>query len=142
MLPIIHLPLLPGWQSHQETLTDHDIELAHLEAYLPDDKKQTDRILADVYAGPLPEGSSAEQEALHSYQDIVGDGEEDPLLIWPFQGKEAYGYEVICDDDAIMRVMCVEAAPGQLLILNVVAQDDDLFDEAVCHLEKNLTVEF
>ena len=140
MLPDIQLPLLPGWQCHLETLTDNGMELAHLEAYLPDDRNQADRILVDIYAGDMPEGSSAEQEALHSYQDIVGDGEEDPLLIWPFQGKDAYGYEVICDDDAIMRVMCIETEPGQLLILNVVAQDDDLFDEAVEHVEKKLSV--
>ena len=142
MLPNILLPLLSGWQSHPETLTDNGIELAHLEVYLPDDKSQSDHLLIDIYAGALPEGSSAETEALHSYQDIIGDGEEDPLTIWPFQGKEAYGYEAVCDDDSIMRVMCVETIPGQLLILNIVAQDDDLFDEAVEHVEKTLSLEY
>ena len=140
MLPYITLPLPPLWQSHQETLTDNGIELSHLEAYLPDDKSQSDRVLVDVYAGDMPEGSSAEREALLSYQDIIGDGEEDPLTVWPFQGKEAFGYEAVCDDDAIMRVMCVETEPGLLLILNIVAQDDDLFDKAVSHVEKNLAV--
>lgn len=140
MNPDIHLPLLPGWQSNLETLTDNGLEVTHLEAYLPDDARQSDRVLVDAYASAMPEGSSAELEALHSYNDIVGDEEEDPLVIWPFQGKEAFGYEAVCDDDSVMRVMCVETAPGVLLILNIVAQDDALFEEAVVHVEKNLSV--
>lgn len=140
MNPDIHLPLLPGWQSNLETLTDNGLEVTHLEAYLPDDARQSDRVLVDAYASAMPEGSSAELEALHSYNDIVGDEEEDPLIIWPFQGKEAFGYEAVCDDDSVMRVMCVETAPGVLLILNIVAQDDALFEEAVVHVEKNLSV--
>ena len=137
----IHLPLLPGWQSHAETLFDNELEVTHLEAYLPDDGRQSDKVLIDAYASAMPEGSSAEQEALNSYRDIVGDEEEDPLIIWPFQGKEAFGYEAVCDDDSIMRVMCVETAPGALLILNITAQDDALFDETVVYVEKNLSVE-
>ena len=140
MYPTIQLPLLPGWESHQETLLDNDIELSHMEAYLPDDRKQSDRILVDIYAGAMPKGSSAELEALNSYMDIIGDEEEDPLTVWPFQGKDAYGFEAVCEDDSIMRVMCVETAPGQLLILNIVAQDDDLFDQAVNHVDQNLAL--
>ena len=140
MYPTIQLPLLPDWQSHQETLLDNEIEISHLEVYLPDDKRQADKGLIDIYAGQMPENSSAEKEALRSYEDIVGDGEEDPLTIWPFQGKEAFGYEVICDDDSIMRVMCVEWEPGLLLILNVVGQDEELFETAVEHVEKHLTL--
>ena len=140
MTSTLLLPLLPGWQAHQETLLDGPIELLHFETFLPDDGAQADRALVDLYLGQMPEGSDAAQEALHSYQDIIGDDESDPLTIWPFQGKEAYGYEAICEDDAIMRVMCVETAPGQLLILNIVAQDDDLFDEAVRHVEQHLQI--
>ena len=140
MYPNIQLPLLPDWESHQETLLDNEIELAHLESFLPDDKRQSDKALIDIYAGAMPQGSTAEKEALNSYQDIVGDGDPDPLIIWPFQGKEAYGYEVICEDDSIMRVMCVEWEPGLLLILNVVGQDDELFETAVEHVEKHLTL--
>lgn len=140
MYPNIQLPLLPGWQSHQETLLDNEIELAHLESFLPDDRHQTDKALIDIYAGAMPEGSTAETEALQSYQDIVGDAEPDPLIIWPFQGKDAYGYEVICEDDSILRVMCIEPEPGLLLIINVVAQDDDLFESAVQHVESRLSL--
>jgi hypothetical protein len=140
MPPTIQLPLLPGWQAQQETLLDNDVELFHLETYLPDDKNQSDKALADLYAGEMPEGSNACQAALNSYRDIVGDDEEDPLTIWPFQGKEAYGYEVICDDDSIMRVMCLEPAPGQLLIINIVAGDADLFDTVVKHVEEHLAI--
>lgn len=140
MHPTIQLPLLPGWQSHAEILLDNDIELSHLETYLPDDKSQSDHALIDIYAGAMPPGSTAEQEALHSYEDIVGDDEADPLTIWPFQGKDAYGYEVICEDDSIMRVMCVETAPGELLIINIVAQDDELFEQVIAHVEKTLAL--
>ena len=47
---------------------------------------------------------------------------------------------MICDDDSIMRVMCVETAPGQLLILNIVGADEDLFETAVKHVEQNLSI--
>lgn len=140
MIPTLHLPLLPGWQSNSGTVQDGEIELAHLETFLPDDRSQSDLCLIDIYAGAMPEGSDAEQEALRSYQDIVGDDEEDPLIIWPFQGKEAYGYEVLCEDDSIMRVMCIGYAPSRLLIINIVACDDEHFDEAVQHVEKHLTL--
>ncbi|MBR1576610.1 MAG: hypothetical protein IJ654_09225 [Bacteroidales bacterium] len=140
-MPItIQLPLLPGWRSQQETLPDHGAEIFHLEAYLPDDRKQSDIALIDLYAGDMPDGSDAGQEALNSYRGIVGDDDEDPLTIWPFQGKEAYGYELICDDDAIMRVMCLEPIPGQSLIINIVARDEDLFDTVVTYVETHLSI--
>ena len=140
-MPItIQLPLPPDWQSQQETLLDNGTELFHLENYLPDDKNQSDKALVDLYAGDMPESSDACREALNSYRDIVGDDEEDPLTIWPFQGKDAYGYEVICDDDSIMRVMCLEPIPCQLLVINIVARDDELFDTVVNYVEHHLSI--
>ncbi len=145
MYPNVTFPLPEGWHADKSKLVDNDIELTHLEAYLPDDKKQADSILVDIYAGAMPEGSSAEKEAYNSFLEVVGfddeeDEEQDPLTIWPFQGKDAYGYEGICDDDSIMRVMCVEMLPGILVLMNIVALDEDQFEKAVTYVEANLSV--
>ncbi len=144
MIPEVKLPLLPSWKSSSETIEDSGELLAHVQYFLSDDESGTDKALVDIYAGPMPPGSDPEQEALNSYFDIVGvddpEDEEDPLTIWPFQGKDAFGYEAICDDDSIMRVMCIEYLPGVLVIMDIVARDEDLFAETVAYVEKNLSV--
>lgn len=141
----ITLPLPEEWQSFSETLNDNGRILAHVEYYLSNDDSESDKALIDVYAGTMPEGSDAGKEALNSYYDIIGDEDEtdeDPLTRWPFQGMDAFGFEAICEDDSIMRVMCIEPEPGKIVLMNIVAEDDPTFDECILHVEKNLSIKF
>lgn len=138
----ITLPLPRGWYSEEETLFDEGIEITHLQAYCPDDKSQSDKSLVDIYVGAMPEGSDAENEALNSYADIVGldEDEEDPLTIWPFQGKQAFGFEAICDGDSPMRVMNIEILPGVLCIIMIADKSEKGMVDTALHLAKHLKV--
>ncbi|MCQ2130528.1 MAG: hypothetical protein MJY94_03960 [Bacteroidales bacterium] len=140
----ITLPLPKGWSNESEILTEEGQEITHMQAFLPDEKTQSDKALVDIYVGPMPEGSNAEQEAYNSYLDIVGEDEEDdedPLYVWDFQGKEAIGYEVLCEDNSPMRMMSIEILPGVLCIIMAACRNDSLLTNAVVHLEKNLKIE-
>ena len=143
MVPEVKLPLQQGWKSSFETIRDGEDDLAHAQFFLSDEESGSDKILVDIYAGPMPPGSDAGQEALDSFYDVVGDDpedEEDPLTVWPFQGVDAFGYEAVCDDDSIMRVMCLEKTPGVLVIIDVVARTEELFEKTITFVEKNLSV--
>ena len=140
----INLPLQEGWSSEVETLEENGVEITHFQAYLPDNTQQCDKALIDICAGPMPDGSDAESEALESYADVVGydedEEEEDPLTVWPFQGKKAFGYEAICEDGSPMRVMTVEIIPGVLAVITVACRDDSLLVSAVKNVEAKLSV--
>ena len=62
----------------------------------------------------------------------------DPVIEWPFNGKKAYGFEAIAEDDSPMRMMCIELKKGTLVIVVVLAKDDDTLQEAVQLAERGL----
>ena len=69
----ISLRLPQGWVSDLETYLDESgVEITHLSSHLPNDRKQTDEALIDVYVGPMPEDSTAADQALANYADTVG----------------------------------------------------------------------
>ena len=76
--------------------------------------------------------------ALYSYEDDPED--QDPLTVWPFSGKKAYGFECLCEDDSPMRVMFCELKKGLLAIISVVAEDVATLAEYVTMVEQRLRV--
>jgi len=93
--------------------------------------------------GPMPEDMTAADQALSNYADTVGFDDDDPddfdpIVEWPFNGKKAYGFEAIAEDDSPMRMMCIEVKKGTLVILVVLAKDDDTLVEAVQLAERGL----
>ena len=136
----ITLPLPAGWASEVEILNEEDTEITHYQAYLPDDRAQKDKALIDIFVGVTPEGSSAEIEALNSYAEMFDDDDDDPLTVWPFMGKEAYGYEGLCEDESPMRFMCVETEPDLLAIITVAACNDAMLENAVTLLDTKLSI--
>ena len=136
----ITLPLPAGWASEVELLNEEGVEITHYQAYLPDDRAQKDKALIDIFIGVTPEGSSAELEALNSYAEMFDDDDEDPLTIWPFQDKDAYGYEGLCDDESPMRFMCVEIDPDLLAIITVAGCSDAMLDKALALLNDKLVI--
>ena len=140
----ISLRLPQGWVSDLETYLDESgVEITHLSSHLPNDRKQTDEALIDVYVGPMPEDSTAADQALANYADTVGFDEDDPeefdpIIEWPFGNKKAYGFEAIAEDDSPMRLMCIEIKKGILVILCILAKDDDTLVEAVQLAERGL----
>lgn len=142
----ISLPLPQGWSSEHETYMDPSgAEVSHMEAYLSNEKAGTDIALIDIYVGPMPDDTTAADQALANYVDIVGFDDDDPedydpIIEWPFNGKKAYGFEAYCEDDSPMRVMSVEVKKGVLCIMNIVAKDDDKLIETVQMVEHKLRI--
>ena len=142
----ISLKLPQGWVSDLDTYLDESgVEITHLSCHLPNDVQKTDEALIDVYAGPMPEDTTAADQALANYADTVGFDEDDPddfdpITEWPFNKKKAYGFEAIAEDDSPMRLMCLEPRKGTLVVLCILAKDDDMLVEAVQLAERGLRV--
>ena len=141
----LSIKLPEGWQQETDVATEEDgTEITHLEAHLPDDKAQKDIALIDICLGPMPEDTTAADEAYANYIDMVGfDDEEedfDPLIEWPFQKKKAYGFEAFCDDDSPLRVMCVEIKSKLLAIITCIGKDDAALVDAITLVDRNLRV--
>ena len=142
----ISLKLPQGWVSDLDTYLDESgVEITHLSCHLPNDIQKTDEALIDVYAGPRPDHTTAADQALANYADTVGFDEDDPddfdpITEWPFNKKKAYGFEAIAEDDSPMRLMCLEPRKGTLVVLCILAKDDDMLVEAVQLAERGLRV--
>ncbi len=140
----INLNLPEGWDSKTVTYKEAGEEITHLQAFLPDDRIQSDLGAIDIYVGPVPEGSSAEQEAYNSYCEMFGreaaDEDDEALVVWPFQGHEAFGYEALCEDDSPMRFMAVEPLPGVLAIITVAFRNDLGLQKMIQTVEKDLRI--
>lgn len=140
----ISLKLPQGWVSDLDTYVDESgVEITHLSCHLPNDKKQTDEALIDAYVGPMPDDTTAADQALANYADMVGFDEEDPddfdpIIEWPFNGKKAYGFEALAEDDSPMRMMSIELKKNILVILVVLAKDDETLRQAVELAERGL----
>ncbi len=140
----ISLKLPKEWVSELDSYIDESgVEITHLSCHLPNDRLQTDEALIDVYAGPLPDDTTAADQALSNYADTVGFDEDDPedfdpIIEWPFNGKKAYGFEAIAEDDSPMRMMCIEFKKGVLVILCILGKDDDTLVQAVQLAERGL----
>ena len=75
----ITLPMPQGWNCSQETFKDESgAEISHFEAYLPNPVKEADEGLVDVYVGPMPEDTTAADQAFANYADMVGFDNDDP----------------------------------------------------------------
>lgn len=140
----IALDLKGGWEKDESTYTEFDgTEVTHIECHLPNDKAQKDIAVIDIYSGDMPSDTTAADEALANYADIVGFDETDPedfdpIIEWPFAGKKAYGFEALCEDDSPMRLMCVEPKKGILCIMSICAESDEKLTEVIELVERSL----
>ena len=117
--------------------------MTHFECHLSDDAAQTDLAQIEIFAGRMPSDTTAADEALANYADIVGFDDDDPedfdpITEWPFAGKKAYGFEALCEDDSPMRLMCTEIKAGYLVLISICAKDDETLVETVQLVERNL----
>ena len=142
----ITLPMPQGWNCTSETFNDESgAEISHMEAYLPNPAREADDGLVDLYVGPMPQDTTAADQAFANYTDMIGfddddPDDEDPIYEWPFNGRKAYGFEAYCEDGSPMRVMCIEIKKGVLCIINCVAKDDRSLVELVQYVERKLRV--
>ncbi len=97
----------------------------------------------EVDEAEMPQDSTAPDQALTNYVDMVGFDEDDPedynpIEEWSFNNRKAYGFQVFCDDDSQIRVMCQEHHRGRLAVISVQAASDAGIENTVRLLEKTL----
>ena len=88
----------------------------------------------DITWGIIPEGSDAYNEACATYIEVIGedglDENEEPILCFDFQGKEAHGFNVFTQDGLPCFFFCIDLpAKGKNHLLTVLvsaANDEDL----------------
>ena len=88
----------------------------------------------DINWGIIPEGSDAYNEACATYIEVLGedglDENEEPILCFDFQGKEAHGFNVFTQDGLPCFFFCIDLpAKGKNHLLTVLvsaANDEDL----------------
>lgn len=141
----ITLPLPSGWVSEVENYVEFDgSDVTHMESHLMNSATGKDDALVDIYVGEMPEDTSAEDEAFANYAEMIGwdDDEDDDSAIvqWVFNGRKAFGFEAYTDDDASMRVMCIEIKKGVLVVMNIMAKNDSMLAELVDTVEKKLRI--
>lgn len=138
----IKIDLPDGWKQGFELIEDEDgNQTSHLEAVTSRENEYV-----DIYVGILPPDTTAEDEAIFNYADMIGWDESEPvgednspLAVTKFQKKKAYGFEGLVED-GILRVMCVEIQPEVLLVMNVCAPDETAVAKMVRYIEVNMTI--
>lgn len=135
-----------SWTCEQDTYLDESgYEIAHLEAHLRNDRKQKDEAIIDIYVGDIPEGETAEDQALANYAETVGFYDDDPEDFNPiekfkFNGKSAYGFSALCEDESPMRFIAQEIRKGILAIIVFSASDEQSVEETRTLIERSFRV--
>ena len=142
----IQLKLPSCWTCEQDTYLDESgYEIAHLEAHLRNDRKQCDEAMIDIYVGDTPEGETAEDQALANYAETVGFYDDDPEDFNPiekikFNGRNAFGFSALCEDESPMRFLALEVKKGVLAIIVFNAADERALEETQTLIERNFRV--
>ncbi|MCQ2180981.1 MAG: hypothetical protein MJY50_02855 [Bacteroidales bacterium] len=142
----ISLNLPAGWTCEQDTFLDETgYEITHLEAHLRNDRAQADDALINIYVGDTPEGETAEDQAFANYAETVGFYEDDPEDFNPiekflFNGRNAYGFQALAEDDSPLRFISQEVRKGVLAIIVFNAKDELTLKQVSDLIEHNFRI--
>jgi len=131
------LNLPQEWQKETDTYLDESgVEITHAEAHLYNQAKKRDDAMIDIYVGDMPEDTTAEDQAFSNYADIVGFDEDDPEDFNPvatikFNGKNAYGFSALCENESPMMFLSQEVKKGVLAIICAVSTTDEQLQQVM-----------
>lgn len=133
------LSLPANWKTTFETLDGPEGEQNHYESTCTDGRS------IELWLGPMPIDSTAPDQALTNYVDMVGFDDDDPedynpIEEWEFKGRKSYGFEVFCEDESLIRVICIEYRRKQLCVASVIAADGQSLEDTVALLAKSLKI--
>lgn len=101
----------------------------------------------DISWGVIPEGSDAYTEACATYEEVVMEedlsSDEEPILCFEFQKREAYGFNVWTDDGLPCFFFCIgipSESENHLLTVLVSAPDNDELQNLIDFVEEYLSV--
>jgi hypothetical protein len=102
----------------------------------------------DISWGIIPEGSDAYNEACATYAEVVGEEDlsvnDEPIICFEFQKKEAFGFNVWTEDGLPCFFFCVglpSKGKNHLLTVLVSAPDDKELESLFDFVEEYLSVE-
>ena len=102
----------------------------------------------DINWGIIPDGSDAYNEACATYIEVIGedglDENDEPILCFEFQGKEAHGFNVFTEDGLPCFFFCIDLpskGKNHLLTVLVSAANDDDLHSMVEFVDEYLKVE-
>lgn len=102
----------------------------------------------DISWGIIPEGSDAYNEACATYEEVVGeadlDVDDEPIICFEFQKKEAHGFNVYTEDGLPCFFFCLDTpsrGKNQLLTVLVSASNNDELQSLIDFVEEYLQVE-
>lgn len=142
----ITLNLPAGWQKESDTYIDESgAEISHFEAHLYNHQNKRDEGMIDIYVGEMPEDTTAEDQAFSNYADMVGFSDDDPEDFQPifkikFNGRNAYGFEALCEDESPMKFLTQEVKKDVLAIICVAGKDEKTLDGILTVVERNFRV--
>lgn len=140
----IQLNLPSEWQKEQSTYIDEsEFEVTHVEAHLIRGKAEEGMV--DIYVGEMPEDTNAEDQAYSNYVDMVGFSDDDPEDFEPifkvkFNGKPAFGFNALCENDAPMVLLTQEVKQGVLAVMCFAALDDKKLEDTISLVERSFRV--
>jgi hypothetical protein len=102
----------------------------------------------DISWGVIPEGSDAYNEACATYEEVVFeedlDANDEPIICFEFQKREAYGFNVWTDEGIPCFFFCVgipDKGANNLLTVLVSAVNNDEIQSLIDFTEEYLKVE-
>lgn len=102
----------------------------------------------DISWGVIPEGADAYTEACATYEEVVReedlDANDEPIICFEFQKREAFGFNVWTDDGLTCFFFCVgipDKGHNNLLTVLTSAPDNDELQSLIDFVEEYLTVE-
>ena len=102
----------------------------------------------EISWGVIPEGSNSYIEACGTYESVVGEEDlsvnDEPIICFEFQKREAYGFNVWTDDGLPCFFFCVgipDKGDNHLLTVLVSAPDNDKLQDLINFVEEYLSVE-
>ena len=102
----------------------------------------------DISWGIIPEGSDAYQEACATYEEVVGEEDlevnDEPIVCFEFQKKEAHGFNVYTEDGLPCFFFCLDIpskGKNHLLTVLVSAVNNEELQSLIDFVEEYLSVE-
>lgn len=102
----------------------------------------------DISWGVIPEGSDSYLEACRTYEEVVAEddlsSDEEPIICFEFQKREAHGFNVWTDNGQPCFFFCIDTPSkgrNQLLTVLVSAANNDELQSLLDFIEEYLSVE-
>ena len=101
----------------------------------------------DISWGIIPEGSDAYNEACATYEEVVGEEDlsvnDEPIICFEFQKREAHGFNVYTDDGLPCFFFCVDVpsmGKNHLLTVLACAHNNEELQSLIDFVEEYLQV--